>query len=689
MRQTFALVIGINKYEWSPNENLQGAVADAKNFRSYLLQERKVPEANITFLRDEQATRSAIIENFRNLERNEKIIPGEAAIIIYFAGHGAVAHKPRTWENWETPNGNVEMLCPADINLPLDKDGKKIEGIPDRTVSRLLLDLSNAKGNNITLILDCCHAAGMNRGGDDPGSRIRSFGDTQDLSPTCDNDIYLRGPQIISDQDRGTAGFSSSFWGSHILLAACGHNQAAREKDKKGIFTTTLLSALRELASGDPPPTYDSLMKGLRMPDNNQTPHLDGKHVHRFIFDSRKDPAGSSMILCYKGSPWPSDLVLYAGSFHGITKGSTFEIFESDWSYPDSKDPRATLKVEEVKKSLSRLLLTPSESVVFNSSNKRQFWYARLRKASEPLHTYCDDSAVLDRICNDSPQSRLTASVIRADKPDDADIYLTVEANIVSFDQGKRVSARSKFSSYFPRYPPLSVHNMPTIREFINRYAHFTSRLIIESPISTADPVTIEMNKLRWDDEETRMFNDGVVLSTVEDVELQKVLTVDTSVHQNDRVPYGFTVCDNGGGSGLYAYLLYFDASTLSIKACYQPQKSQIKEEGSIDACLTSGSTLTLGYGRTAMNPVVFDVPDGQDSDVCFVKIIVATKAVDIGPIEQLERDSPPDDSKLRGALTLQIPPQSDFKWNSKTITIKSNRSKVNGLAEVCLMNSI
>ncbi len=147
-RKTFALVISIDKYKWVPNKYLQGAIRDADNFKSYLLEYQRVPEANVFNLCNEQATRSAIIQKFRNLECNPRIIPGEAAIIIYFAGHGAVAYKPTTWTNWETPSGNVKMLCPTDINAP-DANGKVIEGIPDRTISQLLLDLSKVKGNNI------------------------------------------------------------------------------------------------------------------------------------------------------------------------------------------------------------------------------------------------------------------------------------------------------------------------------------------------------------------------------------------------------------------------------------------------------------------------------------------------------------------------------------------------------------
>ncbi len=147
--QTFALVIGINKYESVPNKNLLGAVKDADNFKSYLLEDLGVAADNIINLRNEQATRSAIIERFRQLEADPKIVPGKVAIIIYFAGHGALASKPATWTDWvSTDEKLIEMLCPADIGA-LDVNGEPIEGIPDRTISRLLLDLSIVKGNNI------------------------------------------------------------------------------------------------------------------------------------------------------------------------------------------------------------------------------------------------------------------------------------------------------------------------------------------------------------------------------------------------------------------------------------------------------------------------------------------------------------------------------------------------------------
>ncbi len=140
--------MGISEYKFLGYENLKGAANDADKFEGYLREDLQAPKENIINLRDAQATRSAIIDGFTNLIQNPNIVCGRAAIVIYFAGHGAVANKPCEWTDWETSDNTIEMLCPADMGL-LDEYNNVIEGIPDRTISELLLRLSEAKGNNI------------------------------------------------------------------------------------------------------------------------------------------------------------------------------------------------------------------------------------------------------------------------------------------------------------------------------------------------------------------------------------------------------------------------------------------------------------------------------------------------------------------------------------------------------------
>ncbi len=87
------------------------------------------PKANIVSLRDEQATRSAIIYELIKMKDNADI--QQDAIIIYFAGYGAATTKPVEWTDWETPNNEIGMLCPTDIGV-VDENGDVVGGIPDR-----------------------------------------------------------------------------------------------------------------------------------------------------------------------------------------------------------------------------------------------------------------------------------------------------------------------------------------------------------------------------------------------------------------------------------------------------------------------------------------------------------------------------------------------------------------------------
>ncbi len=74
--------------------------------------------------------------------------------MIYFAGHGEVRQTNGT--DWETSDNTIEMLCPADMDL-LDEDNNAVEGIPDRAISELLLQLSEAKDGNSVRRTPCIY----------------------------------------------------------------------------------------------------------------------------------------------------------------------------------------------------------------------------------------------------------------------------------------------------------------------------------------------------------------------------------------------------------------------------------------------------------------------------------------------------------------------------------------------------
>ena len=96
-----ALLIGIDKYaKASP---LSYAVSDAEEMRSALVNEIGFPEDHITFLRDGQATRAAILQGYLRFAAAD--IDIDDRILVFFAGHGYTRKGIR---------GEVGYLVPSD-----------------------------------------------------------------------------------------------------------------------------------------------------------------------------------------------------------------------------------------------------------------------------------------------------------------------------------------------------------------------------------------------------------------------------------------------------------------------------------------------------------------------------------------------------------------------------------------------
>jgi hypothetical protein len=145
--QLSALTIGINKYQFPAYSDLNYAREDADRFEQFL-RDSLDKSANIISLRDEKADRAGILNAFRSLLTDQQIMK-DNPIVIYYAGHGGRVAKPAAWGDWPTHDpGQIEIMCPSDIGTTLE-NGDIIEGIPDRTISSLLQELSSVKGDNI------------------------------------------------------------------------------------------------------------------------------------------------------------------------------------------------------------------------------------------------------------------------------------------------------------------------------------------------------------------------------------------------------------------------------------------------------------------------------------------------------------------------------------------------------------
>jgi len=108
-----------------------------------------VDENRIESLYDEQATRNNIIQKIRLLACCKDITPGDP-ILIFYAGHGGEADPPEGWPVGG-PTKRIQMLLPYDF-VPRTTKSEVGQGIPDITLSILLTQLAEAKGNNIVRV---------------------------------------------------------------------------------------------------------------------------------------------------------------------------------------------------------------------------------------------------------------------------------------------------------------------------------------------------------------------------------------------------------------------------------------------------------------------------------------------------------------------------------------------------------
>lgn len=141
----FAVVIGINKYKDRAVLDLNGAVADAEAVLQYLIEVLGVERDRIVYLRDEEATRDAVIHAIQNLATNPEI-SAEDPILIYYAGHGSEALLSS--EHSFFSSGLIQMLVPYDfvMNGSLSCDG---QGVFDVTLSNILSEIARQKSDNI------------------------------------------------------------------------------------------------------------------------------------------------------------------------------------------------------------------------------------------------------------------------------------------------------------------------------------------------------------------------------------------------------------------------------------------------------------------------------------------------------------------------------------------------------------
>lgn len=252
----YALVVGANQCRnyivpgRNAPDNLEGAENDAKDFARLLQTRYKFPAENIHLLignadgrngdhpHQGPATFDAIKKQFTWFKDNipsKDIAGSENRFVFYFAGHGTQVPDGPTSDEVDKLD---EALCPSDAAV--NGNGAPVNLIVD---DNLNLWLREIPVQNITVVLDCCHAGTATKGERDNRIVRRSApGVTpkQKLAPW-------------KDLQRGSTGPQKTI----IAVYACRADQPAIERffpeidESRGQFTKLLIDHLAKPENSD------------------------------------------------------------------------------------------------------------------------------------------------------------------------------------------------------------------------------------------------------------------------------------------------------------------------------------------------------------------------------------------------------------------------------------------------------
>ena len=208
---SYALIIGIDKYQ--NVRELDYTVKDAEAVESMLTEIFQFKQENIKMLKNDEATKTTIIQEFSNINQKAE---GNDRVLIFFAGHG---------ETLDLPGGGEKgYLLPVEG----DKNNLYLTAIPMDELREIAL-MSEAK--HMLYLVDACYG-GL--------ASVGSRGLAQSVPRYIDKITQYKSRQIISAGGRGEQVVEKAEWGHSAFTKnlLSGLRDMMADSDYDGIITT-------------------------------------------------------------------------------------------------------------------------------------------------------------------------------------------------------------------------------------------------------------------------------------------------------------------------------------------------------------------------------------------------------------------------------------------------------------------
>lgn len=311
-----ALLIGINSYPLLPGCSLEGCENDVLRLRGLLRDKFAFCDADIETLMSREATQANILAALERLIA--RVHPDEPAVLLY-AGHGSRVPAAEA----DSLSGWHETLVPYDSGRDLFDN----LDILDDQLRQWLLRLTE-RTRCVTMLLDCCHSGTLHRDGIRTMGRaiVRAtppgLGQHPATTPRGLQPGISARPAWLPHSDRYT------------VLAACRDRETAHEHTIKtaggrlthGALTYFLCETLQACGENI---SYRELFEhtsaAVTAQYGEQHPVCEGAH-DRLAFSRHSIESGRYALVL---SSTDEELILGVGQIHGVTVGSTWDVYGS------------------------------------------------------------------------------------------------------------------------------------------------------------------------------------------------------------------------------------------------------------------------------------------------------------------------------------------------------------------------
>ncbi|KAF9479227.1 hypothetical protein BDN70DRAFT_878993 [Pholiota conissans] len=653
----FALLIGINDYKISFGDRpLRGAVPDTLRFQSYLEKHIGVPSNQINVLINEKATRNNIINALKSFRNDKRIDKGDA-IFMYYAGHGTQIDPPK--ERRGATLQQIQAIVPYDCDSEVEggKSETRVPPIPDYMLEILLSKIVEEKGDNITVIFDCCHSASATRGQKQDADVIsRSVHIEKSDVYTEQLSRELLAEETISRDAFVASKFKHRGLGSHILLSACGALEEAKEINGHGRFSTAILNLLEQVEFDSL--RYSDILKHEKIEKiEGQNPQCEGRNLHRTLFDAKVLPIQKKAFdisFDDKANNGLGKYIVHGGTIHNIKENSEFSIYrKADLSF---STPKGTLEVDKIQ-SYSFTAKLPSNVTAIDLHEPMVAVQTKWGKQGR-LNIYIDPGTPFWKTYDDmskTPDLKLKSlfdTVVVVDKSDEA--FVKIETN-------------AENALKFTMSVPLMIPGQMMMEHVINnvdadannlaltlsKVAHFYRELrYIKTslPVSDSDThvplddekkpkiserISVEFYKLQEnsDADEDTEYDEEILSPVGSNLCTGGIVDLVIADEDEENIPYGIKIVNNSK-LGLYANVFHFNTHDLEIY-CVAAAHIGHTVRGPDVPLRPRGGSLDIGFGSAGYHPLCFKVANGLDIDIGFLKIYLSTHSVSLGYIPQ------------------------------------------------------